>query len=63
MNNAAANRTVDSLSNESLSEVAALGYKGPLPEGVATDADSEFEFRNAVQDIAKCIEAGACRRY
>jgi hypothetical protein len=40
-----------------ISSIAAIGYKGALPEGLTSD--DRFELLNVLQDTAKCIDAGA----
>ncbi len=53
-----ANQIIDGITSRSqVSDVATYGYKGELPEGLSED--ERFELLNAIQDTAKCLEAGA----
>lgn len=48
---------VDDMAHWRVLQVALLGYRGALPDGVSADDDAEF--RGAVQTIAKLVEAKA----
>ncbi len=54
-----ANTIVDLLTPAQVRDVATLGYKEAFP--VTVTADEDFELRNAVQDLCKCIAAGGMR--
>lgn len=55
-----ANTILDTITDRAqMSLVATIGFKGELPEGLTED--DKFELLNAIQDTAKCIDAGACR--
>lgn len=53
-----ANSIVDRLTVSQVRDVATLGYKAELP---GLTADEDFELRNAIQDLCKCIAAGGMR--
>ncbi len=56
-----ANEIIDQIKNRAeLASVATIGYKGELPAGLSED--DRFDLLNQIQDLAKCIDAGACRK-